>query len=120
MKPASKKSRRKAGSLAGSLMLAPSVAAMRMPMLMLEAGDMNPWRVETARAVSEKVAAAMEGAVAAQLSLAWSASRFWPELLSGRTPAILSGAAMEDALHAALKPSGRRVKTNYNRLSRRP
>lgn len=100
-------------------MLAPAVAAMRVPMLMTEAGDSNPWRVETVRAVSEKAAAAVEGAVAAQVSLAWSAAQFWPEVLSGRTPSLLNGIALERAMHAALKPSGKRVRTNYKRLSRR-
>ena len=119
MRVRSRRSIRAAGTLAGSLMLAPAVAAMRMPMLLTEAGQPHPWRVETVLAVTEKTAAAMEGVLAAQLSLAWSAARFWPELLSGRTPSMLNGVALERAMHAALKPSGRRVKTNYNRLSRR-
>ena len=93
--------------------------AMRMPLLALEARSLDPWRAETARAVTEKAAAALEGAVAAQMSLAWSASRFWLEALSGSTPSLLSGEAIERAAQAALKPSGKRVKTNYKRLSRR-
>ena len=115
----SRKSVRAAGSLAGSLVLAPAVATMRVPMLLAEARELNPWRVETVRAVTEKTAAMIEGTVAAQMSLAWSAASFWPELMSGRTPSLLDGRAVERAMHAALKPSGKRVKTNYNRLSRR-
>lgn len=113
------RSRRASATLAGSLMLAPSVAALRTPLMLLEAGDANPWRVETMRAVTEKAAAAIEGAVAAQASLAWSASRFWFELMSGQTPSVLSGVAIERAMHAALKPSGKAVKSNYNRLKRK-
>ncbi|MBX9450546.1 hypothetical protein [Neoaquamicrobium sediminum] len=114
----SRKSKRAAGALAGSLMLAPAVAAMRTPLLAMEAQDANPWRVETVRATTEKAAAVIEGAVAAQMSLFWSASNFWMELASGRTPSLLNGVAMERAVHAALKPSGKRVRANYNRLKR--
>ncbi|MBE0692074.1 MAG: hypothetical protein IH590_03085, partial [Aquamicrobium sp.] len=41
---------------------------------------------------------------------------FWLELYSGSTPALLNGIALERAMHAALKPAGRRVKKNYRRL----
>lgn len=100
-------------------MLAPMVAALRMPALVAEATSANPWRVETVRATTEKMAALMEGVVAAQFSLAHSASRFWLEAMSGRTPSLLSGVALERALHAALVPSGGRVRGNFRRLSRR-
>lgn len=114
----SRKSNRAAGALAGSLMLAPAVVAMRTPLLVMEAQDANPWRSETVRAATEKAVAAMEGAFAVQMSLFWSASRFWLEIASGRTPSLLNGVAVEQAVHAALKPSARRVRTNYNRLTR--
>lgn len=107
---------RAAGVLAGSLMLAPAVMALRAPLLAAEAGGLDPWRVETTRAVTEKIAAVAEGTVAAQLSLARSASFFWLELLSGATPSLVNGVALERAVHAALKPAGRRVKKNYRRL----
>jgi hypothetical protein len=44
---------------------------------------------------------------------------FWPDIIAGRTPSLLSGAAVEHSVHAALKPSGRRVRANYKRLSGR-
>lgn len=113
------RSRRATASLAGNLMLAPAVVALRVPLLAMEAQGANPWRVETMRAVTEKTAAAIEGAVAAQVSLAWSASRFWLEVMKGQTPSLLNGVALERAVQAALKPSGRTVRTNYNRLKRR-
>lgn len=116
MKQGPRRSDRAAGALAGSLMLAPAVMALRAPLLAAEAGGLDPWRMETARAVSEKMAAAAEGMVAAQLSLVRSTSTFWLELYSGSTPALLNGIALERAMHAALKPAGRRVKKNYRRL----
>jgi hypothetical protein len=116
VKRGSRRSDRAAGALAGSLMLAPAVMALRAPLLAAEAGGLDPWRMETARAVSEKMAAAAEGMVAAQLSLVRSTSTFWLELYSGSTPALLNGIALERAMHAALKPAGRRVKKNYRRL----
>ena len=120
MKRPSRRSERTAGALAGNLMLAPAVMAMRTPLLAAEARDFNPWRLETTRAVSEKLAATTEGMVAAQLSLAHSASTFWLEVFSGATPSLLNGVALERAMHAALKPAGHRVKRNYKRLKPKP
>jgi hypothetical protein len=116
MKRGARRSDRSAGALTASLMLAPAVMALRTPLLMAEAADANPWRVETSRAVSEKLAAAAEGMVAAQLSLVKSTSSFWFEVYSGSMPSLLNGVALERATHAALKPAGRRVKKNYRRL----
>ena len=116
MTRSTRRSDRAAGTLAGSLMLAPAVMALRAPLLAAEAAHLNPWRVETSRAVSEKLAAAAEGMVAAQLSLVHSTSSFWFEVWSGSTPSLLNGVALERAAHAALKPAGRRVKKNYRRL----
>lgn len=115
----SRRSIEAATAVATQLMLAPAVAAMRLPLLASEAQDLNPWRVETVRAVAEKLGAAAEGALAAQTSMMISASRFWLELYSGRTPSLLSGVALERAVHAALKPSAGAVRGNYRRLSRR-
>ena len=119
MKRTSRRSDRNAGALAGSLMLAPAVMALRVPLLAAEARDLNPWRLETTRAVSEKLAAAAEGMVAAQLSLVRSTSTFWLELYGGTTPSLFTGVAFERAVHAALKPAGRRVKKNYRRRKTR-
>lgn len=109
---------RAAATLTGNLMLAPAVMAMRMPMLAAEAQSSNPYRVETTRAVTEKMSAMVEGALAAQMAFAHAAVQFWPEIWAGRTPSLLTGAAAERALRAALKPSGRAVKSNHRRLSR--
>lgn len=112
------KSVREATSLIGDLMLAPAVMMLRMDILTGEAHSLNPWRVETVRAVTEKASAFAEGALAAQLSYAHSLSRFWFELGSGRTPSVLNGAAVARSMHAALKPSSLRVKANYRRLGK--
>lgn len=119
MKPETRRrSDRAASLLAGSLLLAPAVVALRAPLLAAEAGGLDPLGRETTRAVTEKLAAAAEGVVAAQLSLARSASTFWLEMLSGTTPSLVNGVALERAVHAALKPAGRQVKKNYRRLKR--
>lgn len=104
-------------TIAGDLMLAPMVAAMRMPMLAAEAQRLYPWRAESTRAVMEKIAATSEGITAAQLAYLRSFSSFWPEIFSGKTPSLLSGVAAERSVNAALKPASRRVKANFKRLS---
>ena len=107
-----------AASIAGDLMLAPMVALMRLPLMATEAQGGAGLRTETNRAVSEKMAAAAEGMMSAQISVMQSAMRFWPEIFSGRTPSLLSGVAIERSVHAALKPASRAVKANFKRLSR--
>jgi hypothetical protein len=110
---------RNAAEVSSNLMLAPMVMWLRMPLLASEA-NAGAGGVETMRAVSEKGMAMAQGMAAAQVSVAGAAMRFWPELLSGRTPSMLNGVAVEQALHAALKPAGKTVKANYRRLSARP
>jgi hypothetical protein len=57
--------------------------------------------------------------LAAQMTVAKSAMQFWPEVFSGRAPSMFSAAAAESYLHAALKPAIRRVKGNFDRLSKK-
>ena len=102
-----------------ALLIALMVVFMRLPLMAAEAGNAGFAATETMLAVNEKAAALFEGALAAQWSLMASAARFWPEVLSGRTPAVLSGAAIERSLNAALKPAGRRVRANFRRLAAR-
>jgi hypothetical protein len=120
---ASRKTRvlKRTASLASELMLAPMVVWMRMPLLAAEARTHTGLPgAETVKAVTEKGMAAAQGVAAAQMSMFGSAMRFWPEVLAGKTPAMLNGIAAEQALHAALRPAGRKVKANYRRLSSRP
>jgi hypothetical protein len=51
------------------------------------------------------------------MSFLQSASRFWPEILAGRTPSLFNGVAAERSISAALKPASRTVKANFRRLS---
>lgn len=111
--------RKRDSALAASLMLSPWVMAMRLPVMAREAGTLGRTGAETIRAASEKSAALAEGMAAAQVTMASAMLSFWPEVLSGRVPALLSGAAAENSVRAALKPAGRRVRANYRRLSSR-
>jgi uncharacterized membrane protein YjjB (DUF3815 family) len=117
MKSRSSRAKRQTATIAGNLMLAPMVAAMRLPTMLNEDRSANPWGTETLRAITEKNAALAEGMVAAQMSLIQSASGFWFDVFSGRTPSLFSGAAADRAVQAALKPASRRVRANYRRLS---
>ncbi|KQZ81958.1 hypothetical protein ASD64_09465 [Mesorhizobium sp. Root157] len=107
---------RLAGGAQG-FMLAPMVVALRLPIMAAESQSEMGWGSETLRAISEKTAATMEGALAAQLSLIGSTLNFWPQVLAGRSPTALTQLALERAMGAALRPAGRRVKANFRRLS---
>ena len=113
-----KRQQRASTTLVAEMMLAPMVAAMRMPQMMRESQGLSPVSGETMGAIAEKAEAMTEGVLAAQMSLFGAAMRFWPEVMSGKVPSMLSGAAAEHSVHAALKPAGRRVKANYRRLTR--
>lgn len=105
--------------LAADLALAPLVVAMRMPGIAADLANGAPMRAESVRAVTEKAAAVAEGLAAAQMSLMRSAFSFWPEVMTGRVPSLLSGEALEKSMQAALVPAGRKVRANYRRLSGR-
>ncbi|MCO5065558.1 MAG: hypothetical protein M9924_14250 [Rhizobiaceae bacterium] len=100
------------------LMFAPMVAMMRLPLLSAEARNPSALPTETIRAGAEKVAAVVEGVAAAQMAYAGAMMSFWPEVMTGKKPALLSKSLAEKALTAALKPASVRVKANYRRLSR--
>lgn len=108
-----------ASGVYGNLMLAPMVIAMRLPLLASEAGSEGRSSAETLRAVSEKATAMVEGAVAAQTALMKAQMQFWPDVMAGRMPSLLTGQAASEAMTAAFRPSGLRVKANFRRLSRR-
>ena len=110
--------KRRDNALGSNLMLAPLVVAMRLPVMAKEARHADGGK-EMQRAVAEKSAAFAEGVVAAQVSMFGSMMSFWPEIMSGRTPSMLTGAAAERSLHAALSPAGKQVRANYRRLSKR-
>ncbi len=108
---------RQSTAIAGGLMLAPMVMAMRLPVMATEARNGKMLKGESMSAVTEKTAAMAEGMVAAQMSYFNSAMQFWPEVLSGKTPSVLNGVAAQRSVTAALRPASKRVKANYRRLS---
>jgi hypothetical protein len=107
----------RAASTGSAFMLAPMVAIMRLPIMAEEASWQTPWQGETGRAVSEKALATVNGIFAAQMSMVGSMAAFWPEIMSGRTPSMLNGVAVERSIEAALRPAGRTVKANFRRLT---
>lgn len=115
-KSRSRKIGRDGAAIAASLMLAPMVVSMRLPIMLAE-GRGGVSGTETMLALTEKNAAMARGVFAAQASLIQSASLFWPEVLSGRTPSIFNGVAVERSVNAALKPAGQQVKANFRRLT---
>jgi hypothetical protein len=105
-------------AIAFDLMLAPMVIAMRLPLMASERRDGKFLGAEAWRAITEKNVALAEGVLAAQLSLMRSATIFWFDPFAGRKPS-LSGRAAARSAQAALKPTSRRVKANFRRLSRK-
>lgn len=112
-----RRNQRRGAILAADLMLVPMVATMRLPLMLTEKRASDVMGSETLKAVTEKAAAFAEGVMAANLSYVASMASFWPEVLAGKTPSLLSGAALERSFHAALRPSGKRVRANFKRLS---
>ncbi|MEK1889576.1 MAG: hypothetical protein AAAB35_18825 [Phyllobacterium sp.] len=111
------KSALKTGRHAHDLHLASMVIAMRLPVMMLESMSDKAGGVETHRAVSEKVAAAVDGVVSAQISLMNSGATFWFDIMRGRSPASLVSEAANKATAAALRPGRKTLRANYKRLS---
>ncbi len=102
--------------IAADLMFAPLVIAMRLPLMAAEAQKAGP-PTETIRATTEKLSAFAEGAVAAQMAYVNAMMSFWPEVMTGKNPSLLSGAAARQAMQAAFAPASRRVRSNLRRLS---
>ncbi len=98
------------------LLLAPMVMAMRMPILLAEAASGKASPGEAHKAVTEKVMAGVEGAMAMQASMLKSAMDFWPGVLRGRHPSDLMANSVVKAGNEALKPASRAVRNNFDRL----
>ncbi len=100
-------------------LFAPMVIAARLQMLALE--SLRPTvggRRETVRMTTEKSAAAMEGALAAQKQLVESGWKLWGDMARRGTAFAMSAPAL--SLAAAARPARSRVRANARRLSRRP
>jgi len=100
-----------------SLMLAPAVVWMRLPVMMAQSPGPLGVGTELLRAASEKMMASAEGVASAQMSLARSAIGFWPGLMAGSTPWGLTNAAASKAAVALLRPAATAVQRNHRRLS---
>ncbi|TIV30600.1 MAG: hypothetical protein E5V99_17205 [Mesorhizobium sp.] len=48
-----------------------------------------------------------------------AALRFWPDVLSGKSPSLCDGTVAMEAAAAALLPAARQVRRNFDRLSKR-
>ena len=112
------KRKRKTAVTGADLMFAPMVAMMRLPLMSAEASNPAALPTETMKAGAEKFAAFVEGAVAAQTAYGTAMLSFWPEVMSGRKPSIMSTGLAEKAMTAALHPTSKRVRSNYRRLSK--
>jgi hypothetical protein len=99
------------------LVLAPMVIWARLPIIWYEALNPDPSRrSETNRMVVEKIAAAQEGIVAAQLAVAQATVDAGFALMAGSSPARETRKAAEKIMTAGLAPAARRVRANARRL----
>ncbi|PBC06642.1 hypothetical protein [Mesorhizobium sp. WSM3859] len=114
--PIRRKRRKHSGS---DLLLAPAVISLRVPLLVLDAVSHAPNGREALQAVQEKALAVTEGLFAAQAKTFEAALRFWPDVLSGKSPSLCDGTAAMEATAAALLPAARQVRRNFDRLSKR-
>ena len=101
-----------------SLWLSPLVIAARMPVLLVEAMQPNPSkRVETNRMVEEKLSAAQEGIIAAQVAFGQAFMENWAALAFGQTPKSTMRKTANAMMQASLAPAARKVKANVRRLT---
>jgi hypothetical protein len=102
------------------LWLSPMVMAARMPILMYESLNPDPSRRnETNRMVTEKVAAAQEGMLAAQIAFGRAVTENAISMLFGRMPRSTPQNTAEAMVQAGLAPAARQVKANARRLTKR-
>jgi hypothetical protein len=101
------------------LLFAPAVVWARMPILWYESMNPDPSRRnETNRMVVEKIAAAQEGIVAAQMMIASATLEAGLAVLSGASPHRATEKAANKVMRAGLAPAARRVRANARRLAK--
>ena len=88
--------------------------AMRMPEFAAETAAGRPPSAETQRMVSEKLAAAAQGAIDGGMAGARLAGR----MMAGRVDATALASGMLDVAEAAGRPAQRKVRANARRLTR--
>lgn len=107
-----------AADMWSDLILAPLVVMQRLPVIWTEAFLPYGGRPESRRMVDEKMAAVLEGVVAAQVEVQLIMIQSAIGAMSGiRPPGPVTTTAR--LAQAALRPSAKRVKANVRRLSRR-
>lgn len=101
-------------------LFAPYVIAWRSVSICLSIMQPTPARSrENARMVTEKYAAAFDGAFAMQTEMARASFAVWSAALTGRSPVAALQTGAERVAEAAMKPAARAVGANARRLSRR-
>ncbi|MGL4635142.1 MAG: hypothetical protein ACRCWF_04100 [Beijerinckiaceae bacterium] len=102
------------------LLLSPFVVASRMPILWYESFNPDPSRrTETNRMVMEKLSAAQEGLLGAQVALGQAMAENMAAFVFGRVPDSTPRKTANAMMHASLAPAARKVKANAKRLSKR-
>ena len=97
-----------------------SVLGFRLPMLWMMAWSPTPRRRrEARRMVTEKVEAALEGALAMQLSAVTQARSFWHRAMTGGLTREWLAGAGQRILGAGTAPASRRLEANARRLRQR-
>ncbi len=102
------------------LLLSPFVMASRMPILWYESFNPDPGRrTETNRMVMEKLSAAQEGLLGAQVALGHAMAENVAAMVFGRIPNATPHNTANAMMHASLAPAARQVKANAKRLRQR-
>lgn len=100
--------------------LVPYVVAQRLPLLWWEAlGFVPKGRSESERMVSEKVDAFAEGVAAIQKEMMQTSMDMGAAMMSGRSSLRPALRGAERAARAAMEPSGRTLRGNARRLSKK-
>jgi hypothetical protein len=102
------------------LLLSPMVVASRMPILWYESFNPDPSRrTETNRMVMEKLSAAQEGLLGAQVAFGHAMVENMAAMMFGRVPNATPRNTANAIMHASLAPAARQVKANAKRLQKR-
>jgi hypothetical protein len=102
------------------LLLSPLVVASRMPILWYESFNPDPSRrTETNRMVMEKLSAAQEGLLGAQVAFGHAMAENMAAMMFGRVPNATPRNTANAMMHASLAPAARQVKANAKRLQKR-
>jgi len=101
-----------------ALFLAPLVIAQRLPQLWFEALHPNPMvSDETRLAVTEKVEALVEGAMAGHMAAMMAPMNVAMAVMGGHSPVLAAMAQPPRVARALAAPLEKRVRSNLRRLS---